>query len=555
MTVDQNSWLADLLLWKGLKNCPRWQGPRNTSSKGHLKKKEEIDFMHQQMTKSKIDMNHQSYSNNLMNIDSTTRSSNGSSKESLIFCGMPLSSGVINFRSLKQCHVQSLLLPPWSTVRRQKYSLRSILNFEIREHESVLCKKAFTLSLENIIGVYVFLSKWFPFLLENSYAFNHLEFYPHDPRGKNIHALYQSQKWREELDPEHQVQMVAHEGIDFYIFEPVGLSTTIEYIVVPIYFYKYQETLTFRISLKVPVSLFAKIYSEIRTFSGDLYVQKCGHSLISSELQEQGKIICHVPITLYADETLGNTSKQWNNYGSYCMTMRPSKLAKAIAEELNKLTTLGCVAHDCSLKEDLPFMKMPLCFLADSPMAGEVTNTPHSGASNNPCRICHLRCPQGTVKCSLSYIKSLFGNLELPEPEGRPQLSNLPRRDRINFEIMGNHENRIYNPFLKLKAFDGCKETPVDILLVILLGLVKYLTREFMGKLKMASKFRQLNPNTWLLLTIALLKEFRIVFQAAFVYFPFMNNEKKDIWKSLCHLSRLPLLTVSYLDAGNKVFP
>ncbi|KNZ51269.1 hypothetical protein VP01_4015g3, partial [Puccinia sorghi] len=96
----------------------------------------------------------------------------------------------------------SLLLPCWSTIRRQRCNLRSMLNFEIRENESVLCNKAFTLILKNITG----------------------KIAPHDPRGNNIHALYQSQKWREELDPEHRVQMFAYEGKHFYILEPVGFS-------------------------------------------------------------------------------------------------------------------------------------------------------------------------------------------------------------------------------------------------------------------------------------------------------------------------------------------
>ncbi|POV94399.1 hypothetical protein PSHT_16241 [Puccinia striiformis] len=79
--------------------------------------------------------------------------------------------------------------------------------------------------------------------LANPIVAQHLEFYPHDPRGKDVFALYQSQKWREELGPNSRVQMVPSEGKHFYIYEPVGLKDPRAPIVVPIFFYKYQNTL------------------------------------------------------------------------------------------------------------------------------------------------------------------------------------------------------------------------------------------------------------------------------------------------------------------------
>ena len=79
------------------------------------------------------------------------------------------------------------------------------------------------------------------------------------------------------------------------------------------------------------------------------------------------------------------------------------------------LATNGCVAYDYSLQQEVLFMTIPLCLLADSPMAAEFTNTPIPGSSNNPCRICHLKCPQGNVKSTLNYMQKFFGNPQLPE--------------------------------------------------------------------------------------------------------------------------------------------
>ena len=49
-------------------------------------------------------------------------------------------------------------------------------------------------------------------------------------------------------------------------------------------------------------------------------------------------------------------------------------------------------------------------------------------------------------------------------------------------KLIWEEPTRIYNPFLKLKAFDECKDTPVEVLPVVLLGIVKYLTTDFIKK-------------------------------------------------------------------------
>ncbi|KNZ64033.1 hypothetical protein VP01_10749g1 [Puccinia sorghi] len=50
-------------------------------------------------------------------------------------------------------------------------------------------------------------------------------------------------------------------------------------------------------------------------------------------------------------------------------------------------------------------------------------------------------------------------------------LKSAPERLRIQ-EISKNHSSRLFNPFLKLKSFDGCQDTPVEVLHVFLLGIV-----------------------------------------------------------------------------------
>ncbi|POW15087.1 hypothetical protein PSTT_02357 [Puccinia striiformis] len=129
---------------------------------------------------------------------------------------------------LTLCHVN---LPHWDTLRRMRSRMRSMLKMDPSENQSVLLNKTFALNLQSIVGNE----------LANPTVVRHLEFYPHDPRGKDVFALYQSKKWREELGPNSRVQMVPSEGKHFYIYEPVGLKDPQAPIVVPIFFYKYQN--------------------------------------------------------------------------------------------------------------------------------------------------------------------------------------------------------------------------------------------------------------------------------------------------------------------------
>ena len=233
-------------------------------------------------------------------------------------------------------------------------------------------------------------------------------------------------------------------------------------------------------------------------------------------------------------------------------------------------------------------MTVPLCFLGDTPMAAEVTNTPNPGQSNNPCRICHLNCPQGEDKCTMNYIKDFFGQPQMPPPrswqetmkntydlwqtskidtkkefERKSQIYGLKdsimnklidtkkgkdvaERERI-IKMEKDTPDRVYNPFIHLMAFDGGQDAPIEILHVFLLGIVKYLWKDFMSHLK-ENQLRELvarwaafnseglhippiQPRYMVVHYASLIgKEYRLVLQAApFVLFPLMTNEQKEV--------------------------
>ncbi|OAV86637.1 hypothetical protein PTTG_29796, partial [Puccinia triticina 1-1 BBBD Race 1] len=148
--------------------------------------------------------------------------------------------------------------------------------------------------------------------------------------------------------------------------------------------------------------------------------------------KSDGRIIRHVPIALYCDDTSGNQSKKWNKHISYYFTLAglpprvsnqqynchflstsntagPLELADQIVDELNDITKDGYFAYDCELQQEVLVSTVVLCFLGDSPMHAEVTNTPLPGAALNPCRICHLGVEKRSDKSGEDYIYQFLG--------------------------------------------------------------------------------------------------------------------------------------------------
>ncbi|KNZ64390.1 hypothetical protein VP01_1035g5 [Puccinia sorghi] len=108
-----------------------------------------------------------------------------------------------------------------------------------------------------------------------------------------------------------------------------------------------------------------------------------------------------------------NKSKKWNKHISFYMTLyglRPNMKNMGYncnflaTSNVADLSTQGCLGFDPYLQQEVLIMSIALTFLADSPMAAEVTNTPNPGSSNNPCRICYLRVDLSDHKHNLPFI-------------------------------------------------------------------------------------------------------------------------------------------------------
>ncbi|KAA1111795.1 hypothetical protein PGT21_012556 [Puccinia graminis f. sp. tritici] len=269
---------------------------------------------------------------------------------------------------------------------------------------------------------------------------------------------------------------------------------------------------------------------------------------------------------------------------------------------VSEMGTKGYGAFDASIGQPVWVMSTVLCFLADLPMHAEITNTPNPGQSLNPCRVCTLSCKKKSLKTSRDYVQRFLGmddlGQELPNvlrswastraeterlfsvatsvnmTQFKKQslvsgikdainirlLTDAKTSERVNEtmeQLQSTDSHRLYNAFLRLHGFDGVLDTPVEVLHVVLLGIVKYLARDFVKplsetvKLELIARMRSFNcnalnidslkPNYLIRHILSIVgRDFKVVLQCApFVFFDYMNEEKRKIWSALCQLTPL----------------
>ncbi|OAV97120.1 hypothetical protein PTTG_26146 [Puccinia triticina 1-1 BBBD Race 1] len=346
-----------------------------------------------------------------------------------------------------------------------------------------------------------------------------------------------------------------------------------------------------------------------------------------------GKIIRHVPITLYSNDTSGNLSKKWNKHISFYFSLSGLlfnltnqqfnihflstsnragvlEIGEQIVDELNEISLNGFEAYDTSISQPVLVNGLMLLFLGDSPMDAEITNTPIPGNCLNPCRMCSLSAPQKKLKPTSGYLQRFLhldsNGYHMPnQPRqwietientyklwnlsyGIKRVYNVMQKawgvvDSINQRFMAARKDkegkkgfdklleedstRIFNPWLKLEGFDGCQDTPVEILHVVLLGVFKYMVGEYINNFdkkrreELSGRVQLFNtdllnlppasPKTLINYVGSLSgKDYKFFIQAApFVFFKFMDPDQRELWLSLSILCSLIFQTnISQMD-------
>ncbi|OAV99967.1 hypothetical protein PTTG_25122 [Puccinia triticina 1-1 BBBD Race 1] len=287
--------------------------------------------------------------------------------------------------------------------------------------------------------------------------------------GCHIFKLSQSAKWLKELGPDTRAQMARHMGHDYYLHELVQLQSDL--IVVPQFFYEFEGELyaccvtpTIDINeerggLKfiipkdlsftapqiksIKVANFYVKYPLMESPDGTLIstlcdnriyeIKECNDTRVRTmpnpwRAKAGNRVIQHLPISLYSNDTSGNLSKKWNKHISYYFNLAglPPKLtnqhfhchflctsnsagtlelAEGIVDDIMELIEHGCPAYDSGLGKEVLVITSLLCFLADTPMHSEITSTVMPNNARNPCRVCDLGVTRAAQKRSMAYLQ------------------------------------------------------------------------------------------------------------------------------------------------------
>ncbi|KAI7940676.1 hypothetical protein MJO28_012961 [Puccinia striiformis f. sp. tritici] len=206
-------------------------------------------------------------------------------------------------------------LPRWEALREMRAKIRTLLNHTVVEKETVFGQPVFGLSARELIRDD----------LMNPLVAPHLEFVPEDAHGRDIYKMSQSSKWLKHLEPDLRVQMYFAKCYQPIIKSNVDQSKLEIHLISDI---PYDDN---RLKV-VSVDEFSLIYKEIAIKNGLKLSECCGGKMIDENnvdlifpnlwrTKAAGKLLRHIPINLYCDDTSGNKSKKWNKHNSYYFTL------------------------------------------------------------------------------------------------------------------------------------------------------------------------------------------------------------------------------------------
>ncbi|KNZ49662.1 hypothetical protein VP01_486g3 [Puccinia sorghi] len=321
-----------------------------------------------------------------------------------------------------------LKIQAWSTVWRAQKRIQEYLKMETELKDSVFGMPCASLSSKGaLVKVRIELS--------NPLVAPFLNLYPEDSSQTDQYKLSQSRKWLE-MAAKFRVQMCFNNLKHFYIFEPV--QTFSNTLLIPIFIYKINSELSPKFIIPKCISssqsqLKLIIPSNIDFNHTELKTVKVEEILLPNPWRAKSarKIIQHIPITLYSDNTSGIFLKRWNKHISFfftlsCLPPRLSnqefnyhflptsnkagglELSGQIVDELNSISSEGVEAYDIKISQPVLIMSSVLFFLGNSPIHAEITNTPLPNNSLNPCRMCQLSISKAEDKHTEEYLQEFL---------------------------------------------------------------------------------------------------------------------------------------------------
>ncbi|KAA1130767.1 hypothetical protein PGTUg99_014683 [Puccinia graminis f. sp. tritici] len=188
-----------------------------------------------------------------------------------------------------------IILPDWTTIRREKKKTRMLLDCDVLPSVSIFSTPTYRLSLPRILAQEV----------ANPQVSPVIDYYPQQANGQNIYKLSQSAKWLSDLEPSCRAPMYRSSGGDWYLYEPVQMKN--DEVLMPVFFFQLagemhskcavpdytpvgdgnQLRMTFPAGIPfgceslrtVKVSDFDYNYSEITDAEGQLLATRCRDSI------------------------------------------------------------------------------------------------------------------------------------------------------------------------------------------------------------------------------------------------------------------------------------
>ncbi|KAI9630889.1 hypothetical protein KEM48_013506 [Puccinia striiformis f. sp. tritici PST-130] len=116
-----------------------------------------------------------------------------------------------------------------------------------------------------------------------------------------------------------------------------------------------------------------------------------------------------------------------------------------VVEQLNDMANNGFIAYDSTIGKELHVMTSSLCFLADSPMHAEITNTHVPGYALNSCRRTYMEQIAQINSEQLNKLLQPHMDQDIPQ-----KLVDMEKDKPL----------RMHNSFMRLEGFDSVKDTP-----------------------------------------------------------------------------------------------
>ncbi|KAJ7112273.1 hypothetical protein C8R44DRAFT_741961 [Mycena epipterygia] len=337
--------------------------------------------------------------------------------------------------------------------------------------------------------------------------------YPEIPEDGVVREIWHAQKWRKDMDLENLSPMYAAQYSHFYVNELARLRTG--KLVIPIRWIKFKnlgvatvlDMTTILISASDLTSNFLDLEDEMNVPTwADHTVAKGypGRMPNPKRALAQGDRLYSSFIDYFGDDVSGNRSKSWNKHWNAYMTHR-NLLRELLQQEFHvhfvstspnasiteQFTVFKSVielthkeplkVHDAETQETTRLSIYGNAGPSDNPMQSEITG--HIGAKGNymcrKCKAVKLACSgvaqpiknsQTATGVKDAYTQHWIDHL-LAQFTARS--NNEIQEELIQWTL--DNEEKIYSGFLTLKGFDPTKDTPVEILHTILLGVVKYI--------------------------------------------------------------------------------